>query len=307
VKMKMKMTLTKRRAVTGYMFILPFIIGFFSFYIVAIGMAAVYSFNDLHIVPGGYELEFVGWTNYINAMTKHTWYVRELVESFRDMAMNVPLILMFSFFCACLLNQKFRGRAVARLIFFLPVIMASGIIVKIDNVDMVNSTVLHNASQEGTMSGQLASAFDITELLLSTGLPAKIVNTLGSIMNQIYDIITDSGVQILVFLAALQSISPSLFEAAQIEGATAWESFWKITFPMLSPYILTCTVYSIVDFFGSFDNGVLEVISYTAETGNMELTYAMAMAMIYFVLSAIVVAIIVFALSKMVYYEDERR
>lgn len=305
--MKMKMTLTKRRAVTGYMFILPFIIGFFSFYIVAIGMAAVYSFNDLHIVPGGYELEFVGWTNYINAMTKHTWYVRELVESFRDMAMNVPLILMFSFFCACLLNQKFRGRAVARLIFFLPVIMASGIIVKIDNVDMVNSTVLHNASQEGTMSGQLASAFDITELLLSTGLPAKIVNTLGSIMNQIYDIITDSGVQILVFLAALQSISPSLFEAAQIEGATAWESFWKITFPMLSPYILTCTVYSIVDFFGSFDNGVLEVISYTAETGNMELTYAMAMAMIYFVLSAIVVAIVVFALSKMVYYEDERR
>ena len=126
-------------------------------------------------------------------------------------------------------------------------------------------------------------------------------------MNQIYDIITDSGVQILVFLAALQSISPSLFEAAQIEGATAWESFWKITFPMLSPYILTCTVYSIVDFFGSYDNGVLEVISYTAETGNMELTYAMAMAMIYFVLSAIVVAIVVFALSKMVYYEDERR
>lgn len=303
----MKMTLTKRRAVTGYLFISPFIIGFFAFYIVAIGMAAIYSFNDLHIVPGGYELEFIGWTNYINAMTKHTWYVRQLVESFRDMAMNVPLILMFSFFCACLLNQKFRGRAAARLIFFLPVIMAAGIIVKIDNVDMVNSTVLHNASQEGTMSGQLASAFDITELLLSTGLPTKVVSTLSSIMNQIYDIITDSGVQILVFLAALQSISPSLFEVAQIEGATAWESFWKITFPMLSPYILTCTVYSIVDFFGSYDNGVLEVISYTAETGNMELTYAMAMAMIYFVLSAIVVAIVVFALSKMVYYEDERR
>lgn len=302
----MRMTLSRKRAISGYLFISPFLIGFLFMFLVAVVMAAVYSFHDMTINADGYFLTPVGFKHYINALTTHTWYIRELAESFKNMAMNVPLILMFSFFCGCLLNQKFRGRSLARVIFFLPVVMAAGIIVKIDNFSLVNEAVFHASTQSGTLSDQMSATFDISGLLQSFGLSIKVTSFLSGIVSQIYEVITDSGVQIMVILAALQSISPALMEAAQIEGATGWECFWKITFPMLSPYILTNTVYSIVDYFSSYDNGVLEVISSVASSGTMDLSYGMAMAMIYFVLAGITVGIVIFLLSKIVYYEDRR-
>ena len=302
----MKLTMKRRSSIAGYIFIAPFIIGFLLFFAYAMVMAVVYSFYDIHIVPNGYTLEAVGWKYYVDALTKHTWYPRALTQSLIDMAYQTPLIILFSFFAACLLNQKFHGRALTRLIFFLPVILASGVIVKIDNIDLINSAVLHSDVQSGSVSGQMAEAFDISSTMLAMGLPDEIVATLSSIINQLYTIITNSGVQILVFLSAMQSISPSLYEASSMEGATGWENFWKITFPMLSPFILTNVVYTVVDFFSSYNNSVMDVVMSTAQSGNRNLSYSMAMAMIYFIIAGAIIGLVIAALSRLVYYEDRR-
>lgn len=166
--------------------------------------------------------------------------------------------------------------------------------------------MLHNNVQGGSISGQMAEAFDISSTMLAMGLPAEIVETLSTIINQLYTIITNSGVQILVFLSAMQSISPSLYEASSMEGATGWENFWKITFPMLSPFILTNVVYTVVDFFSSYNNSVMNVVMSTAQSGNRNLSYSMAMAMIYFIVAGAIIGLVIAILSRLVYYEDRR-
>lgn len=302
----MKLKYRTRRALAGYAFISPFIVGFLCLFAYAVVMAIVYSFNKIVITPTGYELQGVGWKYYLDALTVHTWYNRTLVTSVTNMLTNVPMILIFSFFISCLLNQKFKGRTAARAIFFLPVILSAGVIVKIDNMDLVNSAVLHGTAQEGTMASQVSGMFDISGALMGFGFPTQVVTFIQTTISNIYGIITDSGVQILVFLAALQSIPSSLYEASSIEGATAWENFWKITFPMLSPYILTNVVYSIVDYFSSYKNGVISVIMYTAQSGEKDLSYSMAMAVIYFAVVSVILAIVIGFLSRLVYYEDKR-
>jgi ABC-type sugar transport system permease subunit len=299
-KKRRGLNLNRKRAMMGYLFVLPFIIGLITFFLVPLIQSFIFSINKLEVVEGGYNLLPVGLSNYNRALRVHATYARDLVESVLYMLTNVPLIIIFSFFAANLLNQKFKGRSLARAIFFLPVILTSGVMLVIDSVDLLQSSLgmTQTDGQEGAFR-----AVELARLLLRSRLSPTFIDYIISAVDRIYEIVSASGVQILVFLAGLQSISPSLFEASNIEGATGWENFWKITFPMVSPLILVNTVYSIIDSLTNSSNVVMGMIRDTAFASN-DYGLSSAMAWLYFLAILVIVGIVVKLVSKVVFYYE---
>jgi ABC-type sugar transport system permease subunit len=299
-KKRRGLNLNRKRAMMGYLFVLPFIIGLITFFLVPLIQSFIFSINKLEVVEGGYNLLPVGLSNYNRALRVHATYARDLVESVLYMLTNVPLIIIFSFFAANLLNQKFKGRSLARAIFFLPVILTSGVMLVIDSGDLLQSSLgmTQTDGQEGAFR-----AVELARLLLRSRLSPTFIDYIMSAVDRIYEIVSASGVQILVFLAGLQSISPSLFEASNIEGATGWENFWKITFPMVSPLILVNTVYSIIDSLTNSSNVVMGMIRDTAFASN-DYGLSSAMAWLYFLAILAIVGIVVKLVSKVVFYYE---
>lgn len=301
---KRKLTLQGKDAVAGYLFIIPFLVGFFGLFLPMLLKSVMFSFSNMTVEKGGYVLEKAangGFKHYIRALTIDPKFNLQLLGAVKDMAVNVPLILIFSFFAANLLNQKFRGRGVARSIFFFPVILTSGIVLGIESSDLLQATL----GPEGMLSADDASTvFNVATFLLKyTNLPSGIVTYLSEAVLGIYDIVIASGVQILIFLAGLQGISPSLYEASNMEGATAWENFWKITFPMISPLILVNAIYTIIDSFTSANNELMTLIKKTI-FNDVRYGYGSAMAWIYFLVIAVIISVVGGIIAKRVFYMD---
>lgn len=299
--MKIKrLSLEQKNRYYGLYFILPWFIGFLFLFLAPLVSSFRYGLSKLKVTDEGFTLNFVGLDNYKEALFSHESYVRTLTESFVNIVINTPLIIIFSLFFAVILNQKFRGRVLARAIFFLPVILASGIIASIESGDLMQSVVRSaNDSTGGGLS--LMKNLQLTALLLDSGMNPVLVQYFTSAVSRIYEIVSQSGVQILIFLAGLQSISPSLYEAAKIEGSTGYEAFWKITFPMISPLILTNLVYTIIDSFISDKTSQL-VVETAFKSYNFGLSAAMAW--IYFAVIAFVLWITTLLVSRKVFYQD---
>lgn len=306
VEGKIKLTLLGREALAGLVFALPFLIGFFGIFLPMIVKSVSYSFSNMEVQNTGYVLTPAakhGFEHYIRALTIDPEFNRMLLTSTVNMFTKVPLVLIFSFFMANLLNQKFHGRAVARSILFFPVILTSGVVLGLESSDLLLTT-LSPAQLSGTDYGTIMNVSGL--LLKYTDLPSGAVNFLANAVNGIYSIIIASGVQILIFLAGLQSISPSLYEASSMEGATGWENFWKITFPMISPLILVNSVYTIIDAFTSETNEIMQDIKNTI-FGEVEYGFGSAMAWIYFVCIGVILLVVGSIISRHVFYNDENR
>lgn len=264
---KKKMSLSAKRSRTGFLFILPWLIGFIWFYARSLFMSVQFSLSDLSVSPGGgYTLDFVGLDNFLYAFRAHATYKQVLTTSVGNMLIDVPLITFFSLFMAILLNRKFRGRTLVRAIFFLPVILNSEAIV--DAMDLARNMMsggLSSASAEMAQasSGGMGIAYYM-EMFGSLGIPEFLIVYLMGAVTRVSDIINASGVQIIIFIAALQSVPGSMYEVAKIEGATTYETFWKVTFPMVMPHIITNIVYTVVDSFTQSD--VVELAYNTAFT-----------------------------------------
>lgn len=309
-KTKKTRNLRKRNAITGYMFIAPFIIGFLVFLLKPMYESFQMSLCNVKIAaqetPGakGFTMEFIkAWdksNNYYNAFLVNPDFKNRLVDSLKDMAIQVPAILVFSFFIALLLNQQFKGRGFVRAIFFLPVILSSGVILGLE----YNNSLMANMKEVIKESGDGISITATLETLLkTTGIGGRILNPVFKIIDSVYDVALASGIQIIIFISGLQTVSPSMYEAAKIEGCTAWESFWKITFPMVSSMILVNLVYTIIDFLMRTDNQVMSLIT---EMVNPKMQYGLsaAMAWSYFGIVAVVLAILAAIISKRVYYYE---
>ncbi len=261
------MSLSAKRSRTGFLFILPWLIGFIWFYARSLFMSVQFSLSDLSVSPGGgYTLDFVGLDNFLYAFRAHATYKQVLTTSVGNMLIDVPLITFFSLFMAILLNRKFRGRTLVRAIFFLPVILNSEAIV--DAMDLARNMMsggLSSASAEMAQasSGGMGIAYYM-EMFGSLGIPEFLIVYLMGAVTRVSDIINASGVQIIIFIAALQSVPGSMYEVAKIEGATTYETFWKVTFPMVMPHIITNIVYTVVDSFTQSD--VVELAYNTAFT-----------------------------------------
>lgn len=295
----MKMGYEKRKSMYGYGFIAIWFVGALVFFMIPLVQSFLYSFQDIRPDTGGMVGGWVGMEKYNYALNVDPNYRQYLVSVLQTTLWKTPLILVFSLFVAVILNQKFKGRTFARAVFFLPVIIATGPVFNIINGNMA-STGNSDASQFSTMfSTDLLG--ELMEFLGIYGISDSIQTTIDTISNNIFGIVWNAGIQILMFLSALQNIPVSAKEAAQIEGATAWEYFWKITLPNVSPMILTCFIFTIIDSFTDPNNAVMGRISDL----QMDWKYgeASAMAWIYFSIVLVAIGIVTLILNKFIYYE----
>ena len=292
--------LQRRKAISGYLFIAPFIIGFLAFMVKPLFQSLYMSFCTVEVSPNGIHNVFKGLANYIQAFTIDTEFNRLLVEEISRMCINSLAIMVFSFFVALILNQKFKGRALVRAIFFLPVILSSGVILGVESNNALLASV-QNMVEETTSTTSVTDA--IKSILLTSGIGASAFEKVFDIVDGIYDVASASGIQIIIFLSGLQTISTNMYEAAAIEGCTAWESLWKITFPMISSLFLVNWIYSIVDFCMRSDNQVMEKIS-DQMIQYINYGFASAMSWIYFLIVIVIIGVSSFIISKGVYYYD---
>lgn len=292
--------LQRRKAISGYLFIAPFIIGFLAFMVKPLFQSLYMSFCTVEVSPNGIHNVFKGLANYIQVFTIDTEFNRLLVEEISRMCINSLAIMVFSFFVALILNQKFKGRALVRAIFFLPVILSSGVILGVESNNALLASV-QNMVEETTSTTSVTDA--IKSILLTSGIGASAFEKVFDIVDGIYDVAIASGIQIIIFLSGLQTISTNMYEAAAIEGCTAWESLWKITFPMISSLFLVNWIYTIVDFCMRSDNQVMEKIS-DQMIQYINYGFASAMSWIYFLIVIVIIGVSSFIISKGVYYYD---
>ena len=298
-----KRSLSQRRAIKGFLFITPWLIGFIWFYARSLFMTIQFSFSNMVVNPGGgYTLDFVWLDNFIYAFRAHATYKQVLTTSVGNMVVDVPLITFFSLFMAMLLNRKFRGRTLVRAIFFLPVILnAEAIVDAIGLSRVMMSGGISSASAE--MAASASSGMSIEyyiQMFSSLGLPEVLIEYISGAVSRISDIINASGVQIIIFIAALQSIPGSMYEVAKIEGATAYETFWKVTFTMVMPHIITNIVYTVVDSFAKSD--VIELAYDTAFGPQMNYGLSSVFSLVSTVVTCLILVIVCGFIQKRTFY-----
>ena len=284
------------------MFVLPFLIGFICIYLPIVFESIKSSFCNESIIKG---TVFVGWQNYYDALFVYTsggqTFLSILVTGLQQLALDIPAILIFSLFMAVLLNQKMTGRAVFRAIFFIPVILSTGIMESIDAANTMIDIGDHGIStgEAESTTDQIVSVMDLQVLFKNLMVGPELATYVAGLINNIFAIVNRSGVQMLIFLAGLQSISDTIYEACRIDGATGWETFWKVTFPMISPMILVNSVYTVID---SFTRSSNVTMSYIAGSVNNE-GHAFAMYWIYFGVVMLIIAAVAGIAGTFIFYQ----
>lgn len=289
----------------GYLFILPWVVGFCIFYVRSLIMTGSFAFSNLTMdaINGGYHLDFVGLDNFIYAFRVHASFKQILTTSVFDMIVDVPLITFFSLFMAILLNKKFPGRSIVRAIFFLPVILNAEAITAALSLSqaMMNGGISTEAAEmTATAAGTVAFSMDyLISMFTSLGIPVSLMDYIVQAVARINDIIAASGVQIVIFIAALQSIPESMYEVAKIEGATGYETFWKVTFPMVMPHIITNVVYTIVDSFTQSD-----VVNLAYSTAFDEFNYGLSsvFSIVSTVITCVILVVVCGWIQKRTFY-----
>ena len=300
-KNKNKMVgLKKRKAKAGYLFISPFIIGFLLFMINPLFKSLMMSFCEVELGAGTFKQFFIGLENFKYSFLVDPEFTRLLVEEITRMMIYSIAIIVFSFFVSLILNQKFKGRALVRAIFFLPVILSSGVILGLETDNQLMATLAAQV-EETTKNISITGALE--DILRTSGVGVRAFEKVFEIIDNIYDVAIASGIQIIIFLSGLQTIPSSMYEAASIEGCTKWESLWKITFPMISSMFLVNWVYTVIDFCMRSDNEVIKKIQ-VVMIDQMKYGRASAMSWVYFLVIMAFVGITTLLISKEVYYYD---
>jgi len=292
-----------RKKIYGLIFVSPFLLGFVLLFLVPFLQSFYFSLSDIEITAEGYNVHFTGLLNYRFALLEHGYFNQYMVEEILEIAYGLPLIIIFSFMAAAVINQKFRGRFIARSIFFLPVILGAGVVLSLQEGDFGMEMAMEGAIAAG--EAEEAGLFTVAgfeTLMQDFRIPDFLTDYVINAVNEVPAIINASAIQILIFLAGLQAIPSALYESANVEGASGWEKFWLITFPLLSPVILINVIYTVIDqfvgersFMLNFINDFIFSASYTRGT---------AMAFIFFVVIAIFLIIIGSIISRFVFYQD---
>lgn len=287
-------SLERKRARYGYLFTLPLILGLAFIFIPNIVQTVLYSLNETVIDGSGYTLEWIGLKYYIKAFAGDAKFLQYMLSSLGELLVQVPVILVFSLFMAMVLNQKFKGRVVARAIFFLPLVLSTGIISRVEASTQLDSLM----SMRDALEGMQGTRFDLSQLLLSMNFNSTLSDIVVSAATGIKDVVNASGMQIFIFLAAFQQIPVSVYEAAQVEGCSKWVLFWKVVIPMTAKQILVAGVYTVVDVFTRTDGVLFTYIHEMAYTNN-QYSYAMAMYLVYAMGLGIMMAIALATVYKL--------
>lgn len=271
-----QMSMKSKNTLTGLMFISPWILGFLVFTAVPLLYSLFLSFQQVKITTQGIQTKFVKFDNFQYAFTVDALFTQKLLTFLQELVLSVPIIIVFSLIIALLLNQPIKFRNFFRTIFFLPVIIASG-------------PVINELIAQGVTSIPSIKEYAIFESLLSSD--GFFSTVLLYLMDNLIIILWFSGVQFLIFLAALQKIDQQVYEAAKIDGASNWECFWKVTLPSIFPMIVVNTVYTIVMYSIFSLNPVIGHIQTNMFQIDTGFGYASALSWIYFLLIAAALAI----------------
>lgn len=261
----------RRREVEGFAFMLPWIVGFMIFILIPLILSVKISFyqSKLTDLYGG---TYVGLENY-KEVIKNPNFGEAVFKAFLNSITQVPLVVGFALFVAVLLKQDFPGRVIFRVIFFIPVIL-SGVVMTYLFSESVGSVSVFSTLVSSNASGFMARLFG------------------GSLTSQIGNVMWKSSVEILIFLAALQSVPAILYEVVELDGATAWESFWHITLPYISPFVILNCIYALIDSFVDAKNPVMSILLGIIGEGT-KFGVASALSWFYMLLSFIVVLIFI--------------
>ena len=274
----------------AYIFLAPWLLGMLFFFLVPIIQSVYFSFSRVAI-EDGVESKFLGLANYKYVLFKDTQYVENFVDALTDMLISVPFILVISLILAVLLNNKFKGRLFFRSLFFLPVIIASGAVLGL-YLNAASGAATEVAVNESVSFGMI----DFTEIFSALNLPNAIEKYLGIALDNLFMLVWQSGIQIILFIAGLQSIPDLLYEVSMVEGATKWEEFWFITLPMLGRTIFLVIVFTIVENITKSNNKVM--INGYNFFNNIEYGKGSAALWLYFVVVGVLMAVILLIYNK---------
>ena len=277
----------------GLVFISPWIVGVILFFLFPIIQSIYFSFADMSIGSDGVKTKFIGLENFDNIIRVDPDYINNLVSGLKNIAVSLPLILVISLILALFLNNDFHGRLFFRALFFLPVILASGLV-----LDLFLKAAAGNATEVALSDTVSFGMIDFSEVLKGLQLPVSIEGYLSDAISNLFMIVWQTGIQILLFIAGLQSIPDLLYEVAMVEGATKWEEFWFITLPMLLRTMLLVIVFTIVELITSKTNPVITQ-GYN-QFNNLEFGRGSAMLWMYFSIAGVFIAVL-FALYNKVF------
>lgn len=290
-----KLSYEKKKSYYGYLFISIWAIGFILLFLLPFISSVRYSLSDVSIQQGYVGMENVGFKNYIELFTKNTEFLPAFTGTLSSVAVSAPLILVLSIFIAVILNQKFKSRTFFRAIFFLPVIISGGIA-----IDIINGNYFLSLISSGARADSMFQSQTITSALLSAGIPQTAVDYIQNAVESLFGLLWNSGIQILIFLAGLQSIPHALYEVADVEGSNSWTTFWKITVPMLAPMLVVNIFYTVVDNMISYSNSMFKLID--TYTNQLKFDEAAAMAILNFVVIFVIVVAIFLVGNRYVHY-----
>jgi ABC-type sugar transport system permease subunit len=268
----------------GMLFMLPWLIGFCTFVAYPVFYSLFMSFNHVTISPTGFKYDWVGLKNFKDAFVVDPVFPVELITYFQQMILMVPIIVIFALLISLMLNQKFPGRFIYRALFFLPVIFATG-------------QVLSELFTQGAGGIPFIDQYNLGPLIQEY-VGREAADTVTAVLSRAVLILWYSGVQVLIFIAGFQTISPSIYEAVRIDGASPWDSFWKITLPASIPFISLNVLYTIIDLFTFPYNPILPLIRENMIKLETGYGYANALAWIYFGFIFILIAIVMWFFSR---------
>lgn len=291
-KLKKRKGVEALKSKYGRMFVLPWEIGLVLFFFIPVFKSIMYAFSDVSITENGFKTAFVGlkWFKFaINEDPKYLTTLKDVISSF---LVELPIILALSLILAIILNQKFVGRIFARAIFFLPVIIATGVVMKWLTSEYITISLV--ASTGG--DSNYGSMIDFDAILKNLGLPEDINKLVSGYIGDIFNLLWSCGIQIVLFIAGLQTIPDQLYEVSRVEGASKWEEFWYITIPMLGPTILLVMVYTMIDLFTQ-NRGVMK--SAFALMQNATYDKSSAMLWLYFLVVGGIMALILLIYNRL--------
>lgn len=277
--------LAKREAITGLLFVSPWIVGACMFLFYPLITSFWYALNNIRITPLGKNFTFVGYGNFTQILLSDADFPTQLIDYLTSTIISVPIIVVFALIIAMMINENIKCRGFFRLIFFLPVIIVSGPV-----MGMLTDQGAATISSIDTQA--IANAIE-------SFLPHGIADPISELFENMITVLWYSGVQILIFLSGLQKIDRSMYEAAKIDGGSGWECFWKITLPTIKPMILLNCVYTVVFISGNEQNEIITLIQDAMFSGTKEkgYGYASAMAWIYSLVVVLIVALFALLLT----------
>ncbi len=285
-----------KRAIWGLAFVLPWIIGTLYFFLYPMIQSVIYAFCKVNLTTKGDMFVPVGFDNFRYLFTQDPHFITNLTKSIGNVVYQVVIIMIFSLLIAILLRDKFVGRTLVRAIFFFPFIISSGVVITILQEQVLMTAGTISQQQQAYMFA--APSFDYFIEQLS--IPESVTNLVKTVSMSFFNVIWKSGVQIILLLTAVNHIPSSSYEAADIEGAAAWEKLWKITFPIISPTILVVLIYSIIDSFTDYGNTIMRMISNFFELGQYE--YSATIGIVYFVIILALVGAVNLIVGRKIHY-----